>query len=340
MTALRTSRATCASCSDTFSPRYASRADRQDRAADRVGVMRAVLFGVGLAGAVHLQDAPGAARLLGRVHDFVDVLLGQRAGVPHVASGVPRPERPFPPGQQQLGHVRQAEEAEVPAGAHVVGGERRVGFAGRQSWQERFLEHQLPHPGPVEGGDGVGDRRAPVLADDAELLEPQVAGQCGDVTGHRGGVVAGQGALGAAGPSVVDRDDGVVRGQQRHDVAPVRHGLRRAVQQEHRLAGAADRVVDLHAVDLGLAVCEPDSRMVDEVHLGELLLLFGRFSRGGIPAPAPRTGRGGAGTSPGYPWLGPPRGRRMGSPRPPPGTTGPALPSVSPASQRSQMGSI
>ena len=68
---------------------------------------------------------------------------------------------------------------------------------------------------------------------------------------------------------------GVVRGQQRHDVAPVGHGLRRAVQQEHRLARAADRVVDLHAVDLGPAVREPDSGMVSEVHLGELLLLFG-----------------------------------------------------------------
>jgi hypothetical protein len=48
------------------------------------------------------------------------------------------------------------------------------------------------------------------------------------------------------------------------------------VQQEHRLAGAADRVVDLYAVDLGLAVCEPDSGVVSEVHLGELLFLFGR----------------------------------------------------------------
>ena len=126
----------------------------------------------------------------------------------------------------------------------------------------------------MEGGDGVGDGRAPVLAGDAELVEAQVGGQFGDVTGHRGGVVAGQGALGAAGASVVDRDDGVVRGQQRHDVAPVRHGLRHAVQQEHRLAGAADRVVDLHAVDLGLAVCEPDSGVVSEVHLGELLALW------------------------------------------------------------------
>ena len=149
-------------------------------------------------------------------------------------------------------------------------------WAGWQSWQERFLEHQLLHPGPVEGGDGVGDGRAPVLAGDAELVEAQVGGQFGDVTGHRGGVVAGQGALGAAGASVVDRDDGVVRGQQRHDVAPVRHGLRHAVQQEHRLAGAADREVDLHAVDLGFAVCEPDSAVVSEVHFGDLLLLYGR----------------------------------------------------------------
>jgi hypothetical protein len=103
-----------------------------------------------------------------------------------------------------------------------------------------------------------------------------VGGQFGDVTGHRGGVVAGQGALRAAGASVVDRDHGVVRGQQRHDVAPVQHGLRHAVQQEDRLAGTADRVVDLHAVDLGLAVCELDPCVVSEVHLGELLLLLGR----------------------------------------------------------------
>ena len=61
----------------------------------------------------------GATRLLGRVHDFVDVLLAERAGVPHLASGVVGPERPFPPGQQQLGQVRQAEEAEVPAGARA-----------------------------------------------------------------------------------------------------------------------------------------------------------------------------------------------------------------------------
>jgi hypothetical protein len=42
------------------------------------------------------------------------------------------------------------------------------------------------------------------------------------------------------------------------------------------LAGAADRVVDLHAVDLGLAVRKPDSGVVSEVHPGELLLPFGR----------------------------------------------------------------
>ena len=122
------------------------------------------------------------------------------------------------------------------------------------------------HPGTVEGGDGVGDGRAPVLPGDAEPVEAQVGGQIGDVVGHRGGVVAGQGAPGAAEAPVVDRDDGVVRGQQRHDVTPVRHGLRHAVQQEHRLAGAAHRVVDLYAVDLGLAVCEPDSGVVGEDH--------------------------------------------------------------------------
>jgi hypothetical protein len=39
----------------------------------------------------------------------------------------------------------------------------------------------------------------------------------------------------AAEASIVDRDDGVVRGAQRYDVASVRHGLRHAMQQEHRM---------------------------------------------------------------------------------------------------------
>ena len=79
-------------------------------------------------------------------------------------------------------------------------------------------------------GDGAGGGRPPVLARDVELIEVQVGGQFGDFTGHRGGVVAGQGALRAAETSVVDCDDRVMRGQHRHDAAPVRHGLRHAVQ--------------------------------------------------------------------------------------------------------------
>jgi hypothetical protein len=38
--------------------------------------------------------------------------------------------------------------------------------------------------------------------------------------------------------------------------------------------------VDLHAIDLGLAVYQPDSGVVSEVHLGELPLLFGRTGAG------------------------------------------------------------
>jgi hypothetical protein len=45
-------------------PEISLGADGEDRAADRVGLVRAVLLGVGLTGAVHLQDGPGAARLL------------------------------------------------------------------------------------------------------------------------------------------------------------------------------------------------------------------------------------------------------------------------------------
>src|SRR5690348_8162356 len=88
---------------------------------------------------------------------------------------------------------RKASRSALMVSACVVSIAAWQSCAGRQSWQERFLEHQLLHPGPVEGGDGVGDGRAPVLAGDAELAEAQVGGQSGDVTGHRGGVVAGQG---------------------------------------------------------------------------------------------------------------------------------------------------
>jgi hypothetical protein len=60
--------------------------------------------------------------------------------------------------------------------AYQVGSAAGQARGGRQSRQERLLEHQLPHPGAVEGGDGVGDGRAPVLADDAEAVEVQVGG--------------------------------------------------------------------------------------------------------------------------------------------------------------------
>jgi hypothetical protein len=49
-------------------PEIGLRADGQDRAGDRVGVVRAVLLGDGLSGTVHLQDGPAAPRLLDRVH--------------------------------------------------------------------------------------------------------------------------------------------------------------------------------------------------------------------------------------------------------------------------------
>jgi hypothetical protein len=68
-------------------PEIGLRADGQDRAADRIGVMRAVLFGVGLAGAVHLQDGPGldrAGNLSIAVRDEIRelVLQGSAAPVP------------------------------------------------------------------------------------------------------------------------------------------------------------------------------------------------------------------------------------------------------------------
>jgi hypothetical protein len=42
------------------------------------------------------------------------------------------------------------------------------------------------------------------------------------------------------------------------------HCLRHAVLQKRRVAGAADRIVDLYAIDLGLTMREPDSGVVSE----------------------------------------------------------------------------
>ena len=42
-------------------------------------------------------------RLLDRMHHFVDVVLGEGAGVPHLPPGEAGPKRPLPASQQQLG---------------------------------------------------------------------------------------------------------------------------------------------------------------------------------------------------------------------------------------------
>ena len=42
-------------------------------------------------------------RLPGRMHHFVDVVLGGGAGVPHLPPGEVGPKRPLPASQRQLG---------------------------------------------------------------------------------------------------------------------------------------------------------------------------------------------------------------------------------------------
>jgi hypothetical protein len=67
----------------------------------------------------------------------------------------------------------------------------------------------------------------------------QLVHQSAQVFHDRVLVVAALRAVGVAGAAVVGRDHGVVLGQRRDHIAPFVPGLRKAVDQQHRLTLAA-----------------------------------------------------------------------------------------------------
>src|SRR5690606_30360925 len=103
------------------------------------------------------------------------------------------------------------------------------------------------------------------MSDDGGVPDAEPVGDQGvHVPGQGGLVVAGRptGAVPQAGQ--VDRVDGVVFGECRHDRPPAVPGLGPAVYQHHRAAAATGDVVHANTVDVGESVPEdvPESRVV------------------------------------------------------------------------------
>lgn len=163
-----------------------------------------------------------------------------------------------------------AEERVRARGDHLL---RQAGRLGHQEQVEahrgRRAVHDLPH---VQGrqdvqagqvGDRVGmvqaraerDQGAPVVPGERETFVSQGPGQGDDVGGHRAfrvrRLIVGGRLVARPVPAQVGADHRVVRGEVRRDVPPHQVGLREAVQQHDRAAGAADGGVQGHAVGDG-----------------------------------------------------------------------------------------
>jgi hypothetical protein len=114
-----------------------------------------------------------------------------------------------------------------------------------------------------ERGEGPRDRRAPVVPDQREPLEPQRVGdalQIGEQVGDR--VVLDRGRLvGIAEPAQVGRDHAAPGCDQRgHLLAPHEVGIGPAVEQHDRFAFAFDEHVQSHAVHIEVRRRQLDSR--------------------------------------------------------------------------------
>ena len=97
------------------------------------------------------------------------------------------------------------------------------------------------------------DDAAVAPAHDVRLRDLENVHQRHDVVGHQVVAVRPRVAGAAAVAAAVHQDDGVTRRHRRNLIAPVVGVGQAAVQEDHRRALAVDRVVDIDAVDLGLA---------------------------------------------------------------------------------------
>ena len=104
------------------------------------------------------------------------------------------------------------------------------------------------------GGEGEGDRSAPVVADDVAGRDAQVADQFRDVAGNGLLVVTGCRLRRVAETSHVRGDDAVLPGERRHDRAPLVPGLRPAMKKDQGVTGPAGDDMQADARQLDVAV--------------------------------------------------------------------------------------
>jgi hypothetical protein len=180
-----------------------------------------------------VREAGGErARAAVATHVLVDVGRGDGAALP--AEGVEKPPqvRALAPLDQRLRQRRRHVEGVMPAAAAL----REV----RADAGNRDVEQgQRTDPIGCCARHRECRRPAPVVADQMEALEPEPIRELEQVRGEAllGVAVGRRRAVAEAGQ--VGHDQAMVRRQQRHHLAPLVPCLRPAVQQDHRIAGAA-----------------------------------------------------------------------------------------------------
>jgi hypothetical protein len=188
----------------------------------------------------------------GRLAEAADVLV-DRQRVERLAAPPPAADPAAHPAvgvgaDLVLGQrLRLGEEEPVPVGEAEVQVGRPQGVPGRDDVEDGELRHRLRE---VQGHP-VGHPGAPVVADDRELLEAEIAHHQRLVPRHRAlGVALVGGAAGrlatVAVTAQVGEHDRVVKGEDGRDVVPHHVGLRVAVQQQDGRATvvAADQRVN------------------------------------------------------------------------------------------------
>ena len=218
-----------------------------------------------------------------------------RAGAQQRADQGPDPEAGVG-GDQALGDaVRRGQEEPVVVRRGHGPGHVAEDVPGRHDVQDR----QAGYGGRVIEDQPVRHPGAPVVADQLELTEAELAHEPDLVAGHGplgvdqpGGVRGG--LAGVAVAAQVGRHHRVVLGQDGRDVAPHEVILGIAVQEQQGRPRSGDGAVDRDALDVHLPVLKASqSRRFGHSHMVSAALVSGRWAV--VPARGLAGGGGGRG---------------------------------------------